>query len=437
MTLRRRMAVFITLLSLCVPCAMAQERLCVSTERCAALLSRDGGEIVAPGEYEDIFCVVEGERYALGRRIDGAMRYGLCDASGRMLTECLYQMFSAAQGAILFRQDGRYGALDMDGNLILPAQYTQLAAVGGNAFFALTTDPNDDGADEIWLVRAGEDVVSTGVRTANGLHPLRDGRMAFRSPDTEKYGYLDADGKVAMEPELDYGEDFQDGLARASKDGKFGVIGTDGEWRVLPEYDFLERGDGIIVALRRGERCVIFDGSNGAERFRLDGAGLEVAVVGAHVAVTDGERLRVYRSDGEIVLETAANATIRAGVQNQLIVSDGDWGAKCVAAADESGALWERRDQHLLPLDEERYAFATMNVAAYYSDALAGIRYSCDYDSMRLGLLSAEGEEILPAEYLEISALAEDRYLTIAEDGLRVVDGEGNVLWSQLDEETE
>ena len=72
-----------------------------------------------------------------------------------------------------------------------------------------------------------------------------------------------------------------------------------------------------------------------------------------------------------------------------------------------------------------------MNAAAYFSDALEEVRYSCDYDSLRCGMTDAAGTEILPAEYMEIRALGENRFLAVAEDHLRVVDGDGNVIWSQ------
>ena len=78
-----------------------------------------------------------------------------------------------------------------------------------------------------------------------------------------------------------------------------------------------------------------------------------------------------------------------------------------------------------------------MNVAAYYSEALGSIRYSCDYESIRFGMMNAAGEEILPAEFSEIRRLAEGRYLTVAGDGLRVVDSDGSALWSLLSEEDE
>ena len=62
-------------------------------------------------------------------------------------------------------------------------------------------------------------------------------------------------------------------------------------------------------------------------------------------------------------------------------------------------------------------------------------RYSCDYDSMRFGILDGSGNEILPAEALEITRLRENRYLLKLEKGLRVIDENADVLWEELQEE--
>lgn len=434
MRLCRRTLVWI-LVWLYMGCAVAESRLCVVAKDCAALLSMDGGEILAPGEYEDLFCVVDGERYAVGRSAQNGMLYGLCNADGELLTEIAYEMFASVEDVILFRQEGLCGAMDLEGRILLEAIFTQLVPCRENAFLALIDDPYDDSADMIWRIELGEETMSVGVRTASGLELLSEGRMPFRSPDTECYGCIDGSGKVVLEAEYDYLSAFKDGVARASKDGKLGVVDRDGAWKILPEYDFLERGDGIFVALMGRERCVVYDADDCVERFRIEGNNLRAAAVSSYPIVVNNGGMRVYTADGSLLLEAPANATISPGAGKQMILSDGDWGAKCESVIDEDGTQSERRDQHLLALDEHRYAYMTMNVATYYSDALQSIRYSCDYDSMRFGMLDLRGREILPAEYLELRWLGENRYLTVAETGLQVVDGEGNVLWSRLEEE--
>ena len=418
--------------------ALAESGLCVVADGCAALLDMEGAEIIGPGLYADVFCLTDGERYAVGLDSEAGRRYGLCDGSGTLLTEIRYEMLAAMDGTILYRENGLYGAMDMDGGVLLEAEYTQLVPGSNGCFLALLTDPNDDSADLVWLVDAAEDdPISTGVYTDTGLQRLSEDRMPFRSPNTERFGCLNGGGEVALEAVFDYVGDFQNGAARASADGKFGVIDVGGEWRIPAEYDFLERGDGVFVGLAGRETCVIYDAESFDERFRLEGVNLRAAAVGSYTIVVDDSGMQIYSADGQLLLEADGSAAVSPGAGGQLLLSDGDWGAKCVSVVGADGTLSQRKDQHLLPLDEDRYAFMTMNVASYYSEALGSIRYSCDYESIRFGMMNAAGEEILPADYLEIRRLAEKRYLTVAGDGLRVIDADGNILWSLLSEEDE
>ena len=136
-----------------------------------------------------------------------------------------------------------------------------------------------------------------------------------------------------------------------------------------------------------------------------------------------------------MILETDRSAFLSAGVDGQLILRDGDWGTRCVSLFDPEKGMAERMDMSLLPLDSNRYLFMTMNAAAYNSAILGERRYSCDYDSMRFGIMDGSGNEILPAEALEITRLRENRYLLKLENGLRVIDENADVLWEELQEE--
>lgn len=418
-----------------LPCAaLSESLLCVAANGVAALLDYDGRPIVAPGAYADVFCVVEGSRYAVGVESNGEMRYALCDETGRLLTDFCYGMFEAFDGGILFREDGYFGAMDENGSVTVEAAYTQLTATGENRFLALCTDPYDDEPDEIWRVVPGEEPTATGVTTTIGLSAVDSDRMPFRSPTMEKCGYVSGDGTVAIAAKLTYAGAFEDGLARAAREGRFGLLQANGEWRIEPDYLFLEVGDGVVAAMPDDQTCIVFGMEDGQERFRVAGKNLETGLLGAMLAAVDDESLRIYDAEGVLLLETDRSHTVSRGAGGQMILRMGEWGAACVGVVDENGALQPRRDQHLLPLEEDRYLFMTMNVAAYNSGALGEIRYSCNYESRRFGVMTAAGEEILPATATEIQLLAKGRYLTISQDGLRVVDGEGRLLWSHLTE---
>lgn len=433
MRILKWLAVVCALAGLMGTAASAEGLLCISTEDCVALLTADGREVVAPGAYDDLYRLTA-DRYALGVQTESGRLYAMCDSEGRLLTEPLYAMLSASDGAVLFRQNGLYGAMDMDGTVLIPPDYTQLTTAAEGSFLAMTGDPFDNEADEIFRISSEGEALSTSVSTDEGLARFSDNRMPYQDPATERYGYLDSEGQVAVEARFDTAEGFKDGVALASVDGLLGVIGTDGEWRIEPQFDYLEIGDGVIVGLT-GRECVTVFNSDCAEVFRVEGSSLEAAVVGAYPVLLEGDVLRVYSAGGDELFEVAPQTKLSVGLDGQLILADDDWGASCASLVSPEGVRAERTDQHLIPLADGRYAFIRMNVATYYSEALDEIRYSCDYDSLRYGMMDSAGNEILAAEYLEIRALGEGRFLTVADHGLRVVDGDGTVIWQHLKEE--
>ncbi|MEL6617102.1 MAG: WG repeat-containing protein, partial [Bacteroidota bacterium] len=100
----------------------------------------------------------------------------------------------------------------------------------------------------VFLDRAGEIAFEVpGVSAASfsgGLAPFEKDQGFFRSTT---WGYLDASGAVAIEPDLD-GPAFRhtDGLARVGRDGQLGFVDEDGTFVVSPAYPLaLPFGDGL------------------------------------------------------------------------------------------------------------------------------------------------------------------------------------------------
>ena len=434
--MKRRAVLLAALLCLLTAFSAAAEgRLCVVSEDRALLLSENGEVVVPAGEYQDICSLIDGERCAYGVQTDDGLRYALGDAQGNLLTEAVYEALAAAQDCILFRQNGRCGAMTTDGKVQIEAIYTQLVSCGGGKFLATQTDPCDEEPDEVLRIVPGLEPERTGVRTELELTAPVSDRMPFYSSDVGRYGYLDGDGKVFLSPHLSYAGAFVGKVARASRDGKLGLLSADGSWVLEPEFDFLEMGDGVVVVMKDRTECAAYDLQTGALRVRVTGEYLEAAPLGKYMTVADSEHMRVYGTDGAMILETDRSAFLSAGVDGQLILRDGDWGTRCVSLFDPEKGMAERMDMSLLPLDSNRYLFMTMNAAAYNSAILGERRYSCDYDSMRFGIMDGSGNEILPAEALEITRLRENRYLLKLENGLRVIDENADVLWEEIQEE--
>lgn len=412
--------------------AVAENQYCVSTDRGVFLVSEDGGAIDLTGAWSDLYCVRENELYAIGLTDDKGTRYALSDANGRLLTEPAFEAFAAALDGVLFRVNGAYGWKDARGQTRVTADYTQLVCAGEDTFYALLTNPNDDEPDQIYLVNTNNESIATSVWTASPLSAPSDGRMVFCNPDTRLFGYLDLNGNIAIEARFTFAGDFSQGVAHVSEEGRHGLIDASGEWLVPAEYDYIAFGDGFILALRGESLCVVYAPDGKSERFRIEESGVEVAAVGDAIVIANADSLRIYDSEGNLRRTCAANSSVVAGARGQLILSEGDWGSKTARILDKSGLTIDRTDQHLIPLDDERYAFVEMNVALYNSDLLGGKRYSVNYDSLKMGMIDRTGREIIPAEYEEIRSVGENRYLLIGERELRICDGEGTNIWKHL-----
>ena len=52
-----------------------------------------------------------------------------------------------------------------------------------------------------------------------------------------KYGFIDKNGKVVIEPQFDYAGAFSEGLGKVKKDGKWGFIDKSGKVVIEPQFD--------------------------------------------------------------------------------------------------------------------------------------------------------------------------------------------------------
>ncbi len=412
--------------------SLAENSYCVSTDQGVFLVSESGTDFDLSSAWDDLYCIQENSRYVVGATHDNKTLYALCDASGRFITEPIYATLFAANNGIIFLVDNAYGYMDLNGTVQISADYTQLVPAGKNTFYALLTNPNDDQADQIYRVDKANRPTATGVWTTVPLTEAKDERMPFCDAHTALYGYLDLNGNIVIEAQYEYGGEFSNGLADAVSNGLHGLIDADGNWILSPEYNYIAQGNGFYAALKEHSECVVIGIEEKAELFRIEQADIEISAAGDYLIVTDSQSSDVYNSSGEKIYSCASDTSITEGVSGQLLLYEGDWGSETVHILESSGELQQKSYQHLVPLDENHYIFATMQTTIYTSDILETERYSVNYDSLREGLMDRTGKEILPAEYKEIRLVGEKRYLLIGENELEICDDEGTVLWQKI-----
>ena len=419
--MRRFLSVALALLMLLAPCARAA--LCVRMDDGAALLDRDGGEIVPPGTYADIVALGS-DLYAACGEND---LYALMDASGALHTDFLYEQLRCEEGLLLARRDGLWGMLRDDGTPLSGFVYSWMQSNGEGGVWAIAGDRSDAESDLLYRVTASGAALETGLR----VHAVGGGRedmLSVQMPGTRRYGYCDASGALVIPAQFDYAGDFTGGVAAVVQDGRYGVIDQSGAWVLEPGYDFLQiSSSGFILAAVELEGAYVFDAS-GAERARYEGIDVYAALAGEGYAVMDPDALQLYDASGALMLKTAPDASVTEGIGGQWIVSDGAWGEECVRLLGSDAAY-----QNLYPLgtagEDALYACMTVNVGRYMNDRLGEIQLSTDMDSARYGVVGSDGDLLLEPVYRALYFLEDDRLLARSDEAWLVIDSGGEVYW--------
>ena len=418
---KKRVAAAVLILILSMVSAGSFAEVCLTLPGFALLADDQGDELIPAGLYEDIFTVREGALYAAG----GGGEYRLFDAAGRMLSEDRFAMIRDAGDCLIYRQGDRFGAMDAGGEALLEPVWTQLVSDGEGGFLALNGDPLDDQPDELLHIEAGGGARTTGAHVLGGLADVADGRMPFMGADG-RYGAVDAEGNVAIEPVWRYIGPFAGALAVAQGESGRGVIDAEGDVVVPTEYAWLDRSDAMIAGLKDDGTVDVYAPDGASLAFTLEGR--QASLVGAHIAVSDDDGARLYDAGGRLVCAASAEAAFYPALNGQVIVADGPWGQPCQRLIDADGQAASEGFQQLLPLTGDRYGWLSMVGVVYYSDDLGGIQTSWNYDSARWGLMDGKGNRLTDAVYAQIRPLSDERLLLVTADEAILADMDGEPI---------
>ena len=161
-----------------------------------------------------------------------------------------------------FSENGKWGYIDHNGNIVLPPQYHNIGAEfheGLCAFF--------ENGKLGFINKLGDTVIApqfdwgyyfsngfAAVKSSNGLWGIIDknGNMVtelkFESADIfseglcsvrigNKYGFIDTTGNMVIEPQYEYAFDFYEDLAAVKINGKWGFIDKNGRVVIEPQYE--------------------------------------------------------------------------------------------------------------------------------------------------------------------------------------------------------
>ena len=177
------------------------------------------------------------------------------------------------------------------------------------------------------------------VRETTWLFPI-----SVRTIQGTRWGYMDAQGRIRLEPVLDDARDFQpNGLAVVVKDDKAGVINLNGQYVVQPVYDSINSFE--------EERAIVID-AQGFKMIDEQGRVLTKRAYPFIANMSDGRALFYDTSGGQAggdasrygYLDAAGNEVIRAQFVSAY---DFNNGKAVVQIKDNEFALIDRNGNRL------------------------------------------------------------------------------------------
>lgn len=137
-----------------------------------------------------------------------------------------------SDGLALIRQNGLYGYINAEYGIAIQPQFNDAGCFGEGLAFA-----EKDGR-RFMIDRTG----NAAATVEYAFSAFSDGRAVIQKDDL--YGYIDKEGKLAIEPRFAWAKDFCNGLAavqtRMEDGGKWGFINTAGEMIIPAVYDEVE-----------------------------------------------------------------------------------------------------------------------------------------------------------------------------------------------------
>ncbi len=403
--------------------AAAQESYVLETAGGAMLATEQGEVLIESGEYTLLYEVgglTDGvRRFAAEKVTEKGVFCALLDEQGVPLTEFEYQGFEGGNDAVMFTRRDRCGVMDLNGNILIEADYTALISAGDGGWLAQKTDPFDEMADTVYHVSADAKESMLKTRITGGLYPMREGLSAASSAENTLFGYLDASGNWAIEPRFVWAGLFEDGRAAAASAEGTGLIDRQGNWVLAPRYNSLMReGDSLIVAAE-GDTLMLFHPDTLEKVASYRGENLYAyPTEGGRAIVMNGSRGFIVneRGEEEMSVDGCMNLSRWKGMDEHVIVTKGEFGTASVYLYDLQGNVLSEGYQEMMPLGEidgEMYYLYILFEATQVTYG-AGLSFWDEIPGTRVcGVLSPEGSELFDTKA---------DYIRYAGDGLILID---------------
>lgn len=233
-----------------------QNLLKVEKDNKYGLINLDGKEILSC-EYDNIYAL-EGITNSIVVVKDGKL--GLVDSNGNQVIDTQYKEIKNfgkdyKQGYIIKNQDNKCGIVSYSKIQVLPNQYEDIKQVYGTSLFVIS----ESGKQKV-IKQDGTVVIGDGFDSISQILDGTTQGVVFIK--NGKYGVMNSDAKVIIDPTYDYLKQAKSQEYIAKKDGKYGVINQDKSAKLEFKYTGISYDSiaDIFVAEDSDYNSVVLDG---------------------------------------------------------------------------------------------------------------------------------------------------------------------------------
>lgn len=189
---------------------------------------------------------------AIGNTEDD-LKYGFIDKTGAFLVEPQFEQAGSFEDndiAPVSVDGNHWKYIDKQGNTIIDLDYDFQYEDGCGNF-------NENGIAVVrlngligFIDRTGQFIVQPQLSGLGYKAKFYCDLIRFLSEDTDKYGYMDKNGKVIINPIFEEEWNFtENGLATVRLGKQYGFINTKGQFVINPQYEYVREFNGNLAAI--------------------------------------------------------------------------------------------------------------------------------------------------------------------------------------------
>lgn len=148
-------------------------------------------------------------------------KWGFLDIDGKVVIKPIYdEVNDFKDNYCIAKKDGKWGVIDIRENQLFPFVFESITPFVDGIALA------DEGALKSYLYLNGKRQV---LSNKYEFYPYSEGMARIRSAKNGKWGYIDKEGIIVLNPRYDTAEDFRGGVALVSRNYESYLINTKGD----------------------------------------------------------------------------------------------------------------------------------------------------------------------------------------------------------------